>query len=129
VKLNSIASILLALVLWAPLLAQEHAPLFATCEADLALWYHAEEFTQYLNAQTAFFTDKTPNKTALNFLPIDEVIARHLEMGQCWTMTHRDIYHEADASYMGIFSDREHDFIIRHNLMSQLRAEDAEGKR
>jgi len=39
------------------------------------------------------------------------------------------IYHQSDIAYMGIFTDREHDFIVRHNLMAQFRSEDAEGKR
>jgi hypothetical protein len=129
VNLKSIAMTLLGLVLYVPVLAQEHAPLLATCEADLALWFNRDEFTEHLNAQTAFLIDKTPNKTGLNRLSVVEIIARHEEMGKCWSMTHRDIYHEADNSYMGIVHDREHDFIVRHNLVNQFRAEDAEGKR
>jgi hypothetical protein len=30
---------------------------------------------------------------------------------------------------MGIFTDREHDFLLRHNLIAQFKAEDAAGKR
>ena len=72
-----------------PAFSQEHAPLLATCEADVALWFSEAEFTDYFDAQTAFFSDKTPNKTKLSLLPIAEVIARHEEMGKCWTMTRR----------------------------------------
>ena len=128
-KLKPIVMILLGLGLFVPVLAQEHAPLLATCEADLALWYDRDEFTDYLNAQTAFLLDGTPNKTKLNRLSVVEVVARHEEMGKCWSMTHRSIFHDADMDYMNIFTDREHDFIVRHNLSNQFRAEDAEGKR
>jgi hypothetical protein len=31
--------------------------------------------------------------------------------------------------YDSIYSDREHAFMLRHNLMDQFKAEDAEGKR
>jgi hypothetical protein len=129
VELKSIAMILLGLALYVPILAQEHAPLLATCEADVALWYNAGDFTEYDNAQALFFTSKTPNKTQLNRLSVVEVIARHEEMGKCYLMTGRDIYHTADNAYMGIYHDRETDFMVRHNLMNQFRAEDAEGKR
>jgi len=129
VEFKSIAMILLGFVLYVPTLAQEHAPLLATCEADLALWYNPDEFTEYLNAQTAFLIDGTPNKTKLSRLSVVEVSARHEGMGKCWSMTHRDTYHDADNSYMSIFTDREHDFIVRHKLWDQFRTEDAEGKR
>lgn len=129
VELKLIAMILLGLALYVPISAQEHAPLLATCEADVALWYNADDFTEYDNAQTLFFTNKTPNKTRLDLLPLTEVIPRHEEMGKCYLMTGREIYHTADNAYMGIFHDRETDFVVRHNLMAQFRAEDAEGKR
>jgi hypothetical protein len=127
--LRTISAVLLGLALCALGVAQEHAPLLATCEADVALWYNTDDFIEYNNAQTAFFNDKTPNKTKLDLLPVTEVISRHEEMSKCWSMTHSEIYHQADMSYMAIFHDRETDFMVRHNLMRQFRAEDAAGKR
>jgi hypothetical protein len=109
--------------------AQEHAPLLATCEADAALWYNVDDYIEYNNAQASFNTYKTPNKTKLNLLQVTEVLSRQDEMGKCYSMTHKDIYHDANVAYMGIFFDREHDFIVRHNLMGQFKAEDAAGKR
>jgi hypothetical protein len=124
---------LLGLLLCTPVLTQEHAPLLATCEADVALWYSENEFTDYLNSESALMRDGTPNKTSLNLLSISEVIARHEEMGKCWSMTHREIFHQADNSYVGIYTgiytDREHNFIVRHKLMDQFLSEDADGKR
>ena len=72
--LKAIAAILFGLALCASTVAQQHAPLLATCEADVALWYNSHEFTDYNKAQTAFNVDKTPNKTKLNLLPLDEII-------------------------------------------------------
>ena len=127
--LRTISAVLLGVALCALGVAQEHAPLLATCEADVALWYNTDDFIEYNNAQAAFFNDKTPNKSKLNLVPVTEVIARHEEMSKCWSMTHSEIYHQADLSYMAIFHDRETDFMVRHNLMRQFRAEDAAGKR
>ena len=127
--LKAIPAIGLGLVLCAPTRAQEHAPLLATCEADVALWFNMDEFTKYDNAQTVFYTSNTPNKTSLNSLPVTEVIARHEEMSKCYSMTEREIYYRADNAYMGILHDRQTDFMVRHNLVRQFRAEDAAGKR
>ncbi len=128
-EIKVIAALILGPALCAPTMAQEHAPLLATCEADVALWYDRDESTTYLNAQTAFWNDKTPNTTALNRLSLKEVIARHEEMGKCFTMTNRQIYYDANTSYMGVYHDRVLDFMHRHKLMGQLMAEDAAGKR
>jgi hypothetical protein len=127
--LKAIAAIALGLALCASTVAQEHAPLIATCEADVALWFNVDDFIKYNNAQTLFYTSNTPNKTSLNSLPVTEVTARHEEMSKCYSMTESEIYYRADQSYMGILHDRQTDFIVRHNLMRQFRAEDAAGKR
>jgi hypothetical protein len=43
---------------------QEHAPLLATCEADVALWFNESGYIDYLNQQTQFSRDGTPKREA-----------------------------------------------------------------
>ena len=117
----------------APAFAQqvEHAPTAAQCQADVAVWYSAEMSTEYLNAQTAWITDRKPNKTPAGKMKVSEAIARMNEMFDCRLVDEEksDLYQRAGNFYYGIYADRAIDFIGRHHLWPEFRKEDAEGLR
>jgi hypothetical protein len=87
--------------------------------------------TEYFNAQTAHVKYGTPNKTDLNKLPIDEVVGRINEMGDCQEVDagNEKKYLETLDFYSEVQKDRVLDFMTRHKLWPQFRAEDARGLR
>ena len=110
---------------------QQHAPTLDVCQADVALWYSMESATDYLNQETKHINEGVRNTSPYNRLPVEEVEARVKEMGDCAIVVNfRDErYHEAQTFYSGILHDRMANFIYRHNLMEQLKKEDAVGIR
>jgi hypothetical protein len=99
-------------------LAQEHAPTAEQCDADLRLW-----------ASQASTLDKLPYK---------EVEAREQEMFNCGGSVNSQTqqgfikaksYDSASNLYRGEMGERLSDFLVRHNLIEQFLAEDAQGKR
>ncbi|MFZ0737759.1 MAG: hypothetical protein WBL70_12565 [Candidatus Acidiferrales bacterium] len=110
--------------------AQEHAPLAAQCQADLAVWYSLDMDSEYTIAETAR-TEKTPNETEVNKLFLPEIFARTHELGECMEVdsSRRHEYFRASSFYAGVVSSREHSFLVRHNLIGQVAREDAEGER
>ncbi len=110
---------------------QQHAPTLETCRADRAVWYNSEMSTEYMKAETARVSDGMKNRTPSAKLPLAEIITRHHEMADCQAVDpgNSDAYRAATEFYYGIYTDRCISFIVRHNLMEQLRKEDAEGLR
>jgi hypothetical protein len=98
--------------------AQEHAPTLDQCNADERLWA-----SQLSNVDS---------------LPYKEVEARENEMTNCATTMdtstetgyrNASSYKSLGSNYRGQMGRRLQTFLIRHNLIDQFLAEDAEGKR
>jgi hypothetical protein len=108
----------------------DHTPTAEQCRADLALWYDVQEATAYFDAETAHINEGTPNRTEAAKLPFTKVVSRLREMGACWRVEgFKDRYFEAHKFYSDVMHDRYDGFLRRHNLMEQLKREDAEGLR
>ncbi|MBZ5698408.1 MAG: hypothetical protein LAN18_07655 [Acidobacteriia bacterium] len=110
---------------------QEHAPTAAQCQADVAVWGDSSLETEYNEAQTTFVNSGTPNKTDVAKLGWDEVTARQNEMITCVKVDRENFakYLDAMRFYHSVMADRLFNFVTRHNLWSQLKSEDAQGKR
>lgn len=123
--------LLLLLLLAVPAMGQEHAPTAAQCQADVAVWGDEKMQTEYLDAETAFIKNGTPNKTDVAKLPFGELQARIMEMGDCMKVDPQRLekYHDALAFYHSVGGDRLFRFITRHILWPQFNLEDAQGKR
>jgi hypothetical protein len=126
-----VAIVFFLLVLAAPMRAQDikHAPLATQCRADVALWNNSQEIDAYYAAVTAHVRYGTPNRTDTNRLSLKEVYARVQEMTDCVSVDppHFNEYVSVQGFYITVTSDRYFSFIQRHNLIKQLRAEDAAG--
>jgi hypothetical protein len=111
--------------------SQKHAPSIEMCRADLARWYDVESATEYKKAETLHLTGGVKNLTPAAKLPLKEVNARIIEMGECSHVdtTQSNAYAAANDFYAGVQGDRYFAFIVRHNLMSQIMKEDAQGLR
>jgi hypothetical protein len=108
----------------------KHAPTVEHCRADAALWGEADPIIAYQNAQTVFDYEGKPNRTELSRLPLTEIKGRIIEMVDCRTVDNNDErYTPVYTFYSEMMADRLRGFIIRHNLMNQVLAEDAAGKR
>jgi hypothetical protein len=111
----------------------QHAPTAQTCRADVSLWYSDEIHLEYKKAQLAWLGDKVPNRTDIARLPLTEVDARTVELLECVQVDadygQHDRYYEAATFYEGVSADRYYRFIVRHNLLQQLRREDEQGLR
>lgn len=112
-------------------LAQQHAPTVAQCQADAALWGNDHVKAEYISAETAHLKAGTPNPTDIAKLPLDEIVARQNEMGNCFSVDEKNYkrYSEAQAFYTSVFADRVINFVTRHGLWDQLKAEDSKGIR
>ena len=131
-RISLLASLMLAIL--APIAnseSQKHAPSIETCRADLALWYDVASATEYKKAETLHLTGGTKNSTPAAKLPLKEVNARIIEMGNCSHVdtARSDAYVGANDFYAGVQGDRYFAFIVRHNLMPQIMKEDAQGLR
>jgi hypothetical protein len=84
-----------------------------------------------LNAQAAFVRNRVPNNTDISHLSLDEVLARTNEMGDCLDIDPDEArkYAETQSFYTAVVGDRLFDFVTRHHLLAQFRAEDARGER
>ncbi len=125
-----------ALVLAGVARAQEppqHAPTVQTCRADVSLWYSREMVLEYKKAELAWIGDKVPNRTDAARLPLTEVDARTVEILECVQVDvdydHHDRYYESATFYQEVSADRYYRFVVRHNLLQQLRREDKQGLR
>jgi hypothetical protein len=111
----------------------QYAPTVQTCRADVSLWYSDNIHLEYKNAQLAWLSDKVPNLTHTARLPLTEVDARTIEILECVQVdvdyNQHDRYYEAATFYQGISADRYYGFVVRHNLLQQLRREDKQGLR
>jgi hypothetical protein len=98
----------------------EHAPTKDVCQADVAVWY-----------SHAWINERVPNRTATSKLLVGVATARMNEMYACMSVDpeQSDRYKAAGDMYYDVFTDRALGFISRHNLMGQLKKEDAEGMR
>lgn len=96
--------ITLFLLCAASALGQQHAPTVEMCRADRALWYNSEDATEYLKAETAHWTDGTPNPSHYVKLGLPEVFARIREMGDCASVDaeRSDSYQTAQNFYASI---------------------------
>lgn len=117
----------LAIVSASPLVAQtehEHAPLAAQCQADVGLWANVELVKE-------FDDDASHKESRITKLGLGEVIFRSKEMGQCVHVdpSRADEYRDARDVYNDARHERMENFIYRHHLMRQLRAEDEAGIR
>jgi len=110
---------------------QQHAPSLETCQADVALWYDHAAASEYLNAETAHISENSPNRTPAARLPLREIVARELEMGDCMKVDaiRRERYLQAIDFYDRVSADRYRRFVRRHKLEQQLLREDAAGLR
>jgi hypothetical protein len=98
--------------------AQEHAPTAEQCNADERLW--------------------ASQLSGVGSLPYKEIEARENEMTNCAntmdTSTemgylNASSYKSLGSNYRAQMGNRLQTFLIRHNLIDQFLAEDAEGKR
>jgi hypothetical protein len=110
---------------------QQHAPTAAQCQADVAVWGDSSLRTAYNEAQTAYVTNQTPNKTDVAKLDFQEVNDRQSEMIICTKVDTQnfDKYFDAMGFYHSVLADRLFNFVTRHNLWAQLKSEDAQGMR
>jgi len=111
--------------------AQQHAPIAEQCRADLAVWYSYGVALEYAWAETEKLRNGTPDRTEINKLFLPEINARQREMGECMPVdtSRRDDYFTALTFYRSIADNREHSFLVRHDLLAQLMREDADGER
>jgi hypothetical protein len=125
------AFLLFGLLLALPAIGQEHAPTVAQCQADIAIWGDTNLEIEYRDATAAFLSVGTPNKSKVNNLGLDKVVARMTEMDDCGKVDPQGLvkYSNAAAFYEAAFKDRFVGFVKRHNLLPQLKLEDAQGKR
>jgi hypothetical protein len=124
--------VLLALGFFTPLAwAQEHAPLAAQCQADVALWNDKDKQLEYEKAEKAKAQYDTPNRTEINKLSFRELSQRVVEMGECESVDppRFEDYYQTMTFYSEVVSDRFRSFVHRHHLFEQLIREDAEGQR
>jgi hypothetical protein len=130
-RISLLATLMLATLAPATPESQKHAPSIETCRADLALWYDVESATAYKKAETLHITGGVKNSTPAAKLPLKEVNARIIEMGNCSHVdtTRSNDYVAANDFYAGVQGDRYFAFIVRHNLMPQILKEDAQGLR
>jgi hypothetical protein len=111
--------------------AQEHAPTVDVCRADRAFWHNAEEETDYLNQETKHINDGTRNRNPIAKLSFKEINLRMSEMSACVSVDepNLDKYFDMMQFYSGMLEDRYRNFILRHHLIEQFKAEDAAGVR
>jgi hypothetical protein len=119
----------LGMLLFVPALrTQEHAPTVDVCRADRAVWYGTtDDRFDYLQQARKQFNNEVENNTSqFAKLPLREVSLRMYEMGICEAVDaeNRMLYASANDFYRGIEADRDFRFIKRHNLGTQLIAED-----
>jgi hypothetical protein len=116
-----------------PLIArvQQHAPTAAVCQADLAVWGDLAMQTDYFKSETASTENKIPSQNEIHRIPIREVIARELEMGDCAKVDpdKKQSYYDTLGFYRSVHGDRLEHFVIRHGLYPQFAREDDAGKR
>jgi hypothetical protein len=97
-----------------PLAAQEvkHAPSIAQCRADQRLWSAEAQGRQF------------------NLISYMELVARADQMGQCSTVDPEFAFKYFDnlTAYSTESERRLQDFVMRHGLFAQFKAEDAHGK-
>ena len=113
-KLNVTLCVLL-LSLIPSLFGQDHAPTVEQCRADQRLW----------------ITQLIENPEIVKSLTYDQLNDRMLEMANCDAVD-RDreiVYVETAARFNMKQMVRLLDFVKRHELLDQFRAEDAAGKR
>ena len=125
------ASLLLGLLLVVPVTAQEHAPTAAQCQADVAVWGNTDTLSEYAQAQSAFVRDGIPNRTGIAKLSWTELTGRVSEMADCSKVDPQQAvrYSTAWLLYTTVESNRVNNFMTRHDLWSQFKEEDAQGKR
>lgn len=114
-----------------PATGQEHAPTAAQCQADAAVWGDPAVMTEFRNAETAFLTNGTPDRTVTNKLGYEEIIARMTELLDCEKVDppRTAKYGDVASFYHEVLSGRWYNFITRHNLWNQFQLEDNQGKR
>jgi hypothetical protein len=124
-------ALLCGLAFVVPAIGQEQTPTVAKCVFDAVVWDDSAAQNDYLNAQTAFLSNGTPNNTDVQKLGLEEVVSRATEMGACETVDLPNFarYDEIHNFYSVVISNRMTDFLKRHNLLPQFRAEDAQGLR
>ena len=122
---------LLAILVVVPMMAQQHAPTAAQCQADFAVWGIVQDQIDYNKAETAHSNFGAPNHTIINRLSLKQLQERGGEMGDCVQVdsAHSDDYFSASRFYFSVVADRYFNFIERHHLMAQLKAEDTAGAR
>ena len=136
VQMERVGAVLVTVIMFSThtLNAQEHAPTIDVCRADVAVWANVQTKTDYNNAEANWVRNEVSNRTPIAKLSIKEVIRREDEMSQCMEVdpdkdAKDDSYFNAQSFYHSVLADRWIGFITRHHLMSQLRQEDAAGKR
>jgi hypothetical protein len=103
----------------------------AQYQADVAVWGDSSLEIEYNQAQTAFTKDGTRNKTDIAKLGWDEVVARQNEMITCMKVDRQksNTYYDVMGFYHSVLADRLFNFVSRHNLWTQVKLEDSQGKR
>src|ERR1700730_12009718 len=111
--------------------AEEHAPTVDVCRADRAVWHNAENETDYFNQEAKHINDGTRNRNPIAKLSFIEISLRLGEMGACVAVDEPNIekYNEMQQFYTSVLEDRYRNFILRHHLFEQFKAEDAAGVR
>lgn len=111
--------------------AQEHAPAVDVCRADAAVWGKQPQADEYLSQETKHLTDGTPNSSPIAKLSLQELILRSEEMNDCERVDEPSwrTYQNVIDFYHTVIFQRYHNFIIRHHLLEQFKAEDAAGIR
>ena len=121
---------LMSLSLTSALRAQQHAPTVDVCQADRAAWA-ADEQGDYYHQETKHMRDGTKNTNRVAKMSFNEINSRAHEMAMCVSVDERnsDKYSDISDFYMSVIRDRYRNFIERHHLMAQFKAEDAAGIR
>jgi hypothetical protein len=123
--------LLFGLLFVVPATGQEHEPMAAQCQADAAVWGDSGVITEYLNARTAFMERGAADRTEVTKLGWKQINMRMSEMGRCAEIEPQRVQQYVDAAdfYERVIGDRLGDFVMRHNLWSQFKKEDDQGKR
>lgn len=122
---------LMSLLLASALRTQEHRPTMDVCRADRTAWAADEEERDYFKQETKHMRDGTRNDNPVAKMSFNEINLRAHEMAVCISVdeVNSDKYSEMSDFYMSVIRDRYRNFIERHHLMAQFKAEDAAGIR
>lgn len=110
-----------------PIYSQEvpHAPTVEQCRADRALWF--SKISDDAKAEEAEGL-RAPVAHSVSFQQLNFCI---LEMHDCARIDpeSNDLYYKTSGDAGVTANDRLMNFLVRHNLLNQFLAEDAQGKR